>query len=155
VVRPEGDPDPDERVVGSHPDLDHVGGGIVVYTWGYQGDVLDTLAALRAERNALIVDVRYVPSSRDARWRQRTLERRFGVDYLWLKAFGNRNYKGESIILDAPELGLAMLEPFVSPDHPPLLLCMCPTTNCHRTAVAAFLAAQRGWTIEHLPQRGA
>jgi hypothetical protein len=120
--------------------------GLTVYTWGYHGEIVETLEALRAGLNALIVDTRYVPSSRDARWRRPSLEKRFGPDYIWIKAFGNRNYKGgwtDPVILHDPEHGLQVLEPLVRPERPPLLLCMCPTPYCHRTDVATLGACLR------------
>lgn len=131
---------------------------MTVYTWGYMQPAAGRRSAwpvaelerLRQERNALVVDTRFKPSSRLAQWRRPYLERRFGDDYVWIQAFGNANFAAGPIVLVDPAAGLAQLEPLVSAARPPLLLCMCPTTACHRTAVAEYLAQQAGWAIEHL-----
>jgi hypothetical protein len=103
------------------------------------------------------------------------LQRTFGDDYIWIQEFGNVNFDSytKATVLVDPAKGLMRLVPLVSgardviatrhtrncsktvqflrsPARPPLLLCMCPTTWCHRTEVAEYLAEHAGWTIEHL-----
>jgi hypothetical protein len=56
----------------------------------------------------------------------------------------------EAIVLVDPAAGLSRLLPLVRPDRPPLLICMCPTTFCHRTEVANYLVDHAGWKVEHL-----
>lgn len=131
---------------------------MTVYTWGYTRVSsrsvwpVDELQRLRAERNALVVDVRFKPVSRFRQWGQRSLERAFGDDYVHIQAFGNLNWASwtKPIVLVDPAAGLAQLKPLVSAERPPLLLCMCPDTFCHRTDVARYLAQHAGWIIEHL-----
>lgn len=130
---------------------------ITIYTWGYHRQTTATLQAIQRQRSALIVDTRYVPSSRFGAWRKGHLERLFGADYVWIQEFGNLNYKADfnaPVVLNDPHAGLARIEPLVSEGRPLLLLCMCPTPNCHRANVAEYLQKARGWTIEHLPGRG-
>jgi hypothetical protein len=89
-----------------------------------------------------------MPMSRVAAFRRHALQRTFGADYVWIKEFGNLNYKtpGSDPVIADPAAGLARLdEAGISERRPPLLLCVCPTPQCHRAAVAAFLRAERGW----------
>lgn len=130
----------------------------MIYCWGYTRRSsrsvwpVDELRRLREERNALIVDTRIKPFSPFRQWAKPHLERQFGDDYVWIEEFGNRNYDSwtKPIVLLDPTAGWQRLAPLVRAERPPLLLCMCPTTWCHRTEVAQYLAEHAGWTVEHL-----
>lgn len=120
---------------------------IVFYGWGYRGRTLDELRTARKKLNALIVDVRLVPQSRLAQFRRRALAREFGDDYCWLRAFGNINYKNPAggVHLVEAVAGVAAFEQLgISPTRPALLLCGCPTLDCHRVAVARLLVEKFG-----------
>ncbi len=124
-----------------------------IYTWGYSGRSITELIALRDRLGALVVDTRYVPRSRRPEYNRRRLEAALGADYVWLREFGNLNYKGgphDPVRLNEPEQGLLRLRPLITPARPPLLICQCPTTFCHRVDVAAFIADKTGAAVEHL-----
>lgn len=132
---------------------------ITVYTWGYTREgtrdpwPIHALEQVREERSALIVDTRIKPYSRFKEWAMPNLRRVFRSNYTWIEDFGNLNYDSwtKPIVLADPAKGLAwLLKKGLSQTRPPLLLCMCPTTFCHRTEVAKYLAEHAGWTIEHL-----
>lgn len=126
----------------------------MIFTWGYLTGALDTLQRHQEARRALIVDVRYTPFSRAPAFRRGPLARVFGPDYLWVRAFGNRNYKtpGAPIELVDPVAGLELLDQAgVGLERPALLLCGCREASaCHRATVARFLHLERGWLVEHL-----
>lgn len=120
---------------------------MVIYGWGYQGRTLDELREHQRRLNALIVDVRLVPQSRTPEFRRAALIREFSDDYLWVRAFGNVNYKakvGDVHLLD-PVAGVGTISNAgVSAARPALLLCVCRGAGCHRVAVARFIIAKFG-----------
>jgi hypothetical protein len=76
-----------------------------------------------------------------------------GERYLWLREFGNRNYKGtfEQIeIADFPT-GEKRLRESIAPGKAVALLCGCRDVNvCHRKVVAERLAQAWKTDVVHL-----
>ncbi len=109
-----------------------------LYGIGYSGRTLDELRHILEQLEAVLVDIRFAPYSRNPDFRKPHLETVFGDRYLYLRAFGNRNYKGGPVDLVDYEAGKAALEVL---DKPALLMCMCkdPAT-CHRAVVLQRLA---------------
>lgn len=136
-----------------------------IYTAGYGAgwspEMLDT--AMR-ERGAVLVDIRYQPWSKPSQWARPKLLAHMGkTRYTHIKALGNLNYRGGTIILVDPESGIQSLAAILNwPGIDALvLLCGCRDVNaCHRKVVAELAAEQLGtrWNIviEHLqPSQGA
>src|SRR5664279_4232291 len=68
---------------------------MTIYTLGYSGWKIEEVEAVVSRLDAILVDVRMVPRSRWAPgWNATVLHARLGEKYVWLKEFGNRNYKG-------------------------------------------------------------
>lgn len=111
---------------------------IQIYGIGYRGRTVDDIKRIVEELDAYLVDIRFVPYSRNPVFRKPALERELGARYRYLQAFGNRNYKGGPVDLVDYEAGRTVLEAL---DKPALLMCMChdPTT-CHRATVLQRLA---------------
>ena len=65
----------------------------MIFTFGYLGRSPDDLAAILAERGAMLVDIRFQPRSRVPAWNGGRLAARFGDAYLHLPQLGNRNYR--------------------------------------------------------------
>ena len=144
-----------------------------IYTLGYSGWKIEQIEAVLARLDAILIDVRMVPRSRAPIWNSGVLARRLGEaskdpagQYVWLKEFGNRNYKGtfEQIeIADFPAgeqrlrelLGLddtgPALRSFSGAGKAVILLCGCPDVNvCHRKLLADWLAHRWKTQVEHL-----
>lgn len=76
----------------------------ILYTTVYlAGWTPEALAAAVAEHDAVLVDIRFMPSSRVPGWNKSQLERRLGPSYRHLKALGNENYRsgGEVALVDS------------------------------------------------------
>lgn len=135
-----------------------------IYTLGYTGWKIDDVAATLDRLDAVLVDVRMVPRSRNPIWNSTALAKRFGERYIWLRQFGNKNYKGtfEQIeIVDFAAGAHRLLELFppkpgsIVPGKPIILFCGCKdVSQCHRKVLAAHLAAGTT-TIDLVPQPAA
>lgn len=111
-----------------------------VYGIGYSGRTRDELRRIVEELDVVLVDIRFVPYSRNPDFRKAALQKTLGDRYLHLQALGNRNYKGGPVDLVDYQAGKAALEALA---RPALLMCMCkdPVT-CHRTVVLRRLAGE-------------
>ena len=117
---------------------------MTIYTLGYSGWRIEDVEAVLERLAAILVDVRMVPRSRWAPlWNGSVLHNRLGDRYVWLREFGNRNYKGtfEQIeIADFPA-GEKRLREIAAPGKAAVLLCGCRDVNVrHRKVVAEMLA---------------
>jgi uncharacterized protein (DUF488 family) len=128
-----------------------------LYTVGYDGWTLEGLAARVESLGALLVDVRFNPSSPEAEWRKATLQRRFGEGYTHCKALGNVNYRtGGPIKLVEPEVALPALREWLE-QRPVILMCVCEDVEmCHRKVATRYMAERLdGLEIVHLePEEG-
>jgi uncharacterized protein (DUF488 family) len=127
---------------------------MIIYTAGYSGWKPEQLVEKARELKALVVDVRLSPRSRDPRWRGYAMGRHFGEAYLWLREFGNVNYKnGGPIKIADFGAGLARLRFRLAADSQEnvILLCACKdAVSCHRIEVAKGLAVFYRCEIIHL-----
>jgi uncharacterized protein (DUF488 family) len=169
---------------------------MTIYTLGYSGWKIEDAQAVLERLNAILVDVRMVPRTRwTPAWNSSVLHERLGDAsagstgspqsdslqagspqgrYVWLKEFGNKNYKGtfEQIeIADFPAgeqrlremLGMnpssAASSGASGPASPGsvvsskavVLMCGCRDVNiCHRKVVAQRLAELWGAEVVHL-----
>jgi len=126
---------------------------MTIYTLGYSGWKLDDIRAAVDRLDAVLVDVRMVPRSRCPQWNGSTFFRMFGDRYVWLKEFGNRNYKGtveQIVILDFPA-GEKRVADLASGGRAIILLCGCADVNqCHRKVLAERLAEAWSANVVHL-----
>jgi len=129
---------------------------MTIYTLGYSGWKIEEIQAQLDRLGAVLVDVRMVPRSRAPIWNGSTFRKRLGDRYIWLKEFGNRNYKGtfEQIeIADFPA-GETRLRKFLAKDavfKAIVLLCGCKDVNiCHRKVLAQRLAQTWQAAVVHL-----
>lgn len=126
---------------------------MTLYTLGYSGWRIEDIEKVLEDLDAIVVDVRMVPRSRAPMWNSGALARRFGDRYVWLREFGNRNYKGtvdniEIIDFTAGEARLRML---AAGGRPVALLCGCPDASvCHRKVLAERLAQMWKVDVVHL-----
>jgi uncharacterized protein (DUF488 family) len=128
-----------------------------IYTLGYSGWKIEDVEAVLARLNAILVDVRMVPRTRwTPAWNSSVLYERLGDRYVWMKEFGNRNYKGtfEQIEIADFRAGIDILMDIVSKYctvKALVLMCGCRDVNiCHRKVVAEMLAKLWQADICHL-----
>jgi uncharacterized protein (DUF488 family) len=127
---------------------------MTIYTLGYSGWKIEDVEAVLDRLGAILVDVRMVPRTRwQPQWNATVLHARLGDRYVWLREFGNRNYRGtfEQIeIADFPT-GEQRLHEITSTGKAVVLLCGCRDVNvCHRKVVAEMLAATWNGDVIHL-----
>ena len=127
---------------------------MTIYTLGYSGWRIEDVEAVLARLDAILVDVRMVPRTRWAPlWNGSVLHERLGVRYVWLREFGNRNYKGtfEQIeIADFPA-GELRLRALTANSKAIVLMCGCRDVNvCHRKVLAERLATAWKADVVHL-----
>ena len=126
---------------------------MTIYTLGYTGWKVDDVADVLERLNAILADVRMVPRSRNPIWNSGALAKRFGDRYVWLKQFGNRNYKGtfeQTEIVDFAA-GEKRLRELTAGGKPVVLFCGCPdVTQCHRKVLADWLAESWSADVNHL-----
>lgn len=122
-----------------------------VYTFGYTGRQPQELAAIAASLDALVIDVRYSPFSRNHIWNKKQLVALLGDRYRHVKALGNENYKGGPIKLLDPQAGVREVSALLD-TQPVILTCVCQNVNwCHRKVAAELLAEELGVEVIHLP----
>jgi uncharacterized protein (DUF488 family) len=123
----------------------------LIYTFGYAGRRAEDLERIVYEHHAMLVDIRFSPRSRAPEWSGAALCRRFGQDYLHLRALGNRNYRGEGPVeLVDPAAAVEILRPILE-RQPVILLCVCRDhRTCHRSDAARELAERLGAQVKHL-----
>jgi uncharacterized protein (DUF488 family) len=121
-----------------------------LYDIGYQSIDRDLLFAAIQRLNAVLVDVRYSPRSRDVKWNGASLADLLKDSYVHIPEFGNKNYKGDSIELANPEAGLLMLYQIVF-ERPAILMCACWNRDwCHRKLVAKLFESKYGMVSQGL-----
>ena len=116
-----------------------------VYTIGYSGWKPDDLEKAVRDLDAVLVDVRMVPRTRWApAFNTSALRERMGDSYVWLKAFGNVNYKGTFAEIQIADFdaGEKRLRELTASGRPVVLLCGCRDVKvCLRNVIAERLAA--------------
>ena len=124
---------------------------MIVYTAGYIGRTLEELQHIAEEREATIVDIRLMPSSKNPGWDWQSVSQFFGPRYRHIRNLGNMNYAdaGELPIQikDLPN-GIKELSVIEAPAV--ILLCACRLPDgCHRAVVGKALA-EEGFTVKEL-----
>lgn len=126
---------------------------MTIYTIGYQNKVHNAqhLKRIAEHLQAVVVDTRFSPFSRNPEWRSGWLKQVLGERYIGERALGNKNYQnGGPIELADPEAAWERLEP-VMWEQDIILMCACRDQHsCHRTQAAAYLAERSGQRIIHL-----
>lgn len=124
---------------------------MTIYTLGYSGWKIDDPVSALKELGAVLIDVRMVARSRNPAFNGTSLGRLLGDDYVWLREFGNRNYKGGPIEIVDFEAGAARVREVTGSSRAFVLLCGCPVLDsCHRKIVAEKLAELWSVNVVHL-----
>lgn len=128
---------------------------MTVYTFGYRRRRIADLQTEVIRLKGMVVDVRFMPFTRDQVWSKRGLERVFRTNYRWVRALGNKNYKSWTAPteLENAEAGAGEVERVIREGFAPILLCACKEPEeCHRTNAALAVASRMGpaCSVEHL-----
>jgi hypothetical protein len=125
-----------------------------IYTFGYQGSTIDQLQAYQQDLGAVVVDIRYVPWSRDKQWTKDRLDDDLQGNYVWARDLGNINYRnGGPIQLANPANSVPHIRARLN-RHNIILLCACwNVETCHRKVAAEYLAGELGAPVVHLPAK--
>lgn len=93
--------------------------------------------------DAVVVDVRYSPHSKDPLWSGASLAGALGEGhYEHVAAWGNRNYQGGPVDLVDPVVGIRAVEKALERKPNVILLCACWNQwTCHRHEVGRCLEA--------------
>lgn len=124
-----------------------------IYTIGYSGSTPQDIHKFVEELDAILVDIRYSPKSRQPQWNSGALYSTFPRGrYTWARSLGNRNYNNDGPIqLDDPDLGLALVRALTR-SLSVILMCGCrDVRRCHRKVAAEYLAGELGFDVVHLP----
>src|SRR5882762_4591587 len=124
-----------------------------IYTFGYGGRQVQTLAALVALHEAILIDVRLKPWTKQPGWSLGELKMVFTDRYHWVQALGNTNFeKGGKVRLKDEKKGIGLLVQMVRAGESPILLCgERDPSGCHRSVIANLVAKLTGATVVHLP----
>lgn len=129
-----------------------------IFTLGYAGLKLSDVKAWLESHSVLLVDVRFVPWSRNSQWKRENLQATLGDRYVWLRAMGNRNWRDpsmEAVELADPERGVRIASRLLQKNSI-CLLCLESDGpdgghwRCHRAEVADLIAAETGATVQPL-----
>jgi uncharacterized protein (DUF488 family) len=124
----------------------------MLYTLGYSGWTPQAIQAEAQDRNAVVCDIRYSPTSRHPQWNRRQLAQLLGARYQHVQALGNRNYKsGGPIELADYEAGKEVIAQILATGQSVILMCACKdVAMCHRLTAAEQSAADFSVPITHL-----
>ena len=117
---------------------------MTIYTLGYSGWKIEDVEAVLDRLDAILVDVRMVPRTRwQPQWNAAVLRAQLGDRYVWLREFGNRNYKGTFEQIDIADFptGEQRLRDLTVPGKAVVLLCGCRDVNVCVRSVRSKLAA--------------
>jgi uncharacterized protein (DUF488 family) len=126
-----------------------------IYTIGYAGWKFDDFKRLVERYDAVVLDIRYNPTSRMAEWRRVELSKCFGWCYLWVKGLGNENFARDCPVkIHDFEAGLKLVTQQLTLGNV-ILLCGCrDLATCHRKEVAERIAERFTVEVVHLSPDG-
>ena len=121
----------------------------MIYTFGHGRKSVTYMKQLLPD-NYVIVDIRYKPFTRAPGWSKHELQREFGKNYIWLREWGNVDYKSNHVRLLNFEAGLKVIDGLLADGKIPVLLCSCSNyKTCHRATIATKLALN-GYNVREL-----
>lgn len=120
---------------------------IKFYTTGYAGKNINDLKPMLNALDAVLVDVRFSPTSEIMFWRQVYLKTLLREKYYHVPQLGSRAFREGKAQIQNLDLGIKVL---VSFNANAVLMCECADPNeCHRTSIAQELK-RKGFEAEEL-----
>lgn len=110
---------------------------IKFYTTGYAGKDINDLKPMLDALNAVLVDVRFSPTSEIMFWRQVYLKTLLREKYHHVLQRGNRTFREGKAQIQNLDLGIKIL---ISFNSDAVLMCSCEDAKkCHRLVIAEEL----------------
>jgi hypothetical protein len=100
----------------------------VIMTMGYQTRKVADIELVVANTGALLVDIRFAANSPNPMWRRAAFEERFGDNYLAVREYGNRDYRGTGVNLADPDAAATTLLPILQ-QRSVILMCGPPVAQ--------------------------
>lgn len=120
---------------------------IKFYTTGFSGRDINDLKPMLDALDAVLIDVRFSPTSEIMRWRQIYLKALLREKYHHLPQLGNRVFREGRISIQNLDLGIKILHSFNSNA---VLMCECADLKtCHRHIIVQELR-RKGYEAEEL-----
>lgn len=120
---------------------------IIFYTTGYAGKDINDLKPMLDALDAVLVDVRFSPTSEIVFWRQIYLKTLLREKYHHLPQLGNRAFREGKAQIQNLDLGIKILVTFNSNA---VLMCGCEDAEkCHRSVIAQELR-RKGFDAQEL-----
>jgi uncharacterized protein (DUF488 family) len=117
-----------------------------IYSFGYGGHKAVELAGWVRKNGAILVDVRFSPSSKDEQWRKANLKELLGEQYVHVQELGNENFKGNEIRIKDLSAGMMRVHGLLQ-RAPVVIMCACwNRATCHRTLVIRHMVDE--WHAE-------
>lgn len=117
------------------------------YTTGFSGKDINDLEPMLDRLDAMLIDVRFSPTSEIIRWRQIYLKTLLRKKYHHLPQLGNRAFREGRISIQNLDLGIKILLSF---NANAVLMCECTDLmTCHRHVIAQELQG-KGYEAEEL-----
>jgi uncharacterized protein (DUF488 family) len=111
-----------------------------IYSTGYTGKDINDLKPMLSTLDAVLVDVRFSPTSQFLHWRQMYLKILLKHNYLHIPNLGNRTFKEDKITIQNLQLGV---ETLLKLDKNAVMFCACENVeNCHRHYIIEELRKQ-------------
>lgn len=111
-----------------------------LYDVGYQEVKFDLLEKVLKYTGAVLVDVRFAPTSGNAAFRKETLQKNLGSAYEHVHDLGNANYRGVETVIVNLEAGCKRVVEILK-NRPAILMCACwKRSECHRMNAVNFLS---------------
>jgi uncharacterized protein (DUF488 family) len=106
-----------------------------IYSFGYGSHKAVELAGWVRKHNAVLVDARYSPTSRDEQWRKTNLKELLADQYVHMQELGNKNFKGTEIQIADLTAGMLKVHALLQ-NRPVVIMCACwNRATCHRTLI--------------------
>jgi uncharacterized protein (DUF488 family) len=117
------------------------------YTTGYSEKDIKDLPALLDNLEAVLVDIRFSPHSKNLVWTKNYLSLLLKRKYRHIPQLGNRAFKEGKIQIQNLELGIRLLSDL---EYNAVLLCACQNLKeCHRLVVMNELI-KKGFEVKEI-----
>lgn len=122
-----------------------------IFTFGYGGRRLRGLEVIQRDLDAIIVDIRERPWSREPEWCYAHLTEIFGSSYAHVGWWGNTARDPAAGRFVSWKLGYEQVAELLKQNRPLILMCGCRSGGgCHRSVIAKLLR-EKGHPVKELP----
>jgi hypothetical protein len=117
-------------------------------TAGYAGLDFAEFKQAVTDLKAVVIDIRFNPTSKLLEWTKSHLEHELGANYRHVGALGNKNFADQTMPIEIADMRLG-IEVLLRQTPPVILLCGCASRlRCHRRLISNELERLGYWTEE-------